>query len=114
MQVQALLDEFFEQCFIEQSADMGSRSYFMPTSVHLLVQQQFANGATQPPATHEALSSTVSGIDLAGAPYRLVLHFVALLRDVARGVASDKGKGGKGLEVAFLFGISDYGISALL
>lgn len=86
----------------------------MPTSVHLLVQQQFADGAAPPLPSVEAPESPVASIDLAGAPVRLVLHFVALLRDVARGVASDKGKGGAGLEALRVFDRHHADIDAVL
>lgn len=80
-----LLREFQDQCLVERPVEAH---YYMPTSVHLLVHQQL---------TDPASADGVMSADLIAASERLVLHFVALLRDVARATASDRGRGGAGL-----------------
>jgi len=111
-----LLADFEDQCLVERPAETGD-CYYIPTSVHLVVRQQFTDhghssgesissgsACVSEAATSAAEDGTCAAeIRLEGVNARLVFHFVGLLRNVELAIAEDHGRGSAGLEALTAF-----------
>jgi tetratricopeptide (TPR) repeat protein len=97
-QTKALLQEFQDQCLIERPSE---DYHYMPTSVHLLVQQTTAEEVSA--ASSHTDTASAKSLELKDVCERLVVHVALILKEVARRTASDRGKGKASLDALRFF-----------